>query len=141
MQYAAHLPSTRDLLVPVVALAIGAAGAVGIYSALDETDVSVQPTRVVISEPVQPGAGTSAKNEAGTASAIGGTQVNESSFGKDEAGTASAIGAGSFPTPDPQTFGKDEAGTAASIGGSQPRDLSQSERQYLNSHGVGAPNK
>ena len=35
MQYAAHLPSSRSMIAPIVALAIGAAGAAGLYAALE----------------------------------------------------------------------------------------------------------
>jgi hypothetical protein len=90
MQYAAHLPSTRVLIAPLVALAIGAAGATGIYALSDGTDVQLQPTRVIVAEqPSQPSAAT--KDEAATAAAIG--QSGQSrSFAKDEAATAAAIG-------------------------------------------------
>ena len=37
MQYAAHLPSLRNLMVPVLALTIGAAGATATYAVLDDT--------------------------------------------------------------------------------------------------------
>jgi hypothetical protein len=118
MQYAAHFPSARDLLVPVVALAIGAAGAVGVYSVLDETDVSVQPTRVVVTEPVQPGAGTSAKNEAGAAAAVAGSPVTQS-FGKDEAASAAAIGGSPLSQ---SSIGEDDASSAARPGGGPPAE-------------------
>jgi hypothetical protein len=110
MQYAAHLLSPRTLLVPVVALAIGAAGATGIYALSDGTDVSLQPTRVIVAEtPSQPS--TATKDEAATAAAIG-NHVQSSSFGKDEAATAAAIG----NHVQSSSFGKDEAATAAAIG-------------------------
>jgi hypothetical protein len=90
MQYAARLPSSRTLIAPVVALALGAAGATGIYALSDGTDIQLQPTRVIVAEqPSQPSKAT--KDEAATAAAIG-HSVQSSSFGKDEAATAAAIG-------------------------------------------------
>jgi hypothetical protein len=72
MEYAANLPNPRSLLVPAIALVIGAGGAVGVYAALDDTDVNIQPTRVVVAEPpAAPSEGVAAKDEAGTAAAIG----------------------------------------------------------------------
>ena len=44
MQYAERLPNSRTLLVPVLALAIGAAAATGTYALLDgETVVVGEP--------------------------------------------------------------------------------------------------
>ena len=95
MEYVAQLPtSTRKLLAPMAALLIGAAGAVGAYAALDDTDVGVQPARVIVTEaPAPPSEGVAAKDEARTAAAITGSIPSSSSFeGKDEAKTAAAIG-------------------------------------------------
>jgi hypothetical protein len=89
MQYAARLPSRRTLLAPAVALALGAAGATGIYALSDGTDVQLQPTRVIVAE--QPSQPSTVKDEAATAAAIG-NSGQSSSFGKDEAATAAAIG-------------------------------------------------
>jgi len=113
MQYAAHLPNTRSLVVPMVSLVIGAAGAVGIYAVLDETDVTIEPTRVVVQ---QPNDGVNAKHESTTASAIGGP-VQSPSATKDEASTAAAIGG---PVQS-SSAGKDEASTAAALGGPRQR--------------------
>jgi hypothetical protein len=120
MEYVVRQPRTKSLLVPVLALAIGAAGAVGINAALDDTDVG--GPRVIVSEPVTPGAGVAAKDEAATAAAIArppatitvnpstGYPVGET---KDEAASAAAIG-NSSPLVSRET--KDEAATAAAIG-------------------------
>jgi hypothetical protein len=126
----------------MVSLVIGAAGAVGIYAALDETDVTIEPTRVVVQ---QPNEGASAKHESSTASAIGGP-VQSSSTGVDEASTAAAVGGranpyASFPGKGerstaadhggprqrtaPDASGKDEASTAAAVGGSSQDEPSQ----------------
>ena len=132
MQYAAHLPNTRSLVVPMVSLVIGAAGAVGIYAVLDETDVTIEPTRVVVQ---QPNDGVNAKHESTTASAIGGP-VQSPSADKDESSIAAAVGGrarGLVPRQGrgvhgrgsrgprqrfaPDTSGTDEAATAAAIGG------------------------
>jgi hypothetical protein len=92
MEYAAHLPNRSTMLVPVLALAIGAGGAVGLYAAVDETDVNIQPTRVVVAEtPAQPGQGVSAKDEAASAAAIHTSSPRTWIETKDEAGTAAAI--------------------------------------------------
>jgi hypothetical protein len=115
MQYAAHLPNTRSLAVPMVSLVIGAAGAVGIYAALDETDVTIEPTRVVVQEPNN---GAGAKHESATASAIGGP-VQSSSAVKDEASIAAAVGGRA--NPEASFPGKDEATTAAALGGPRQR--------------------
>jgi hypothetical protein len=94
MDYAASLPSPRSVLVPAIALVIGAGGAIGVYAALDDTDVNIQPTRVVVADPpATPGEGMAAKHEAATAAAISGTAAPAWLDSKDEAGTAAAIGA------------------------------------------------
>jgi hypothetical protein len=72
MEYAARLFNARSVLVPAVALLIGAGGAVGVYAAVDDTDVELQPTRIVVADPpAPPSEGVAAKDEAGTAAAIG----------------------------------------------------------------------
>lgn len=74
MDYAANLLNPRSVLVPAIALVIGAGGAIGVYAALDDTDVNIQPTRVVVADPpAAPGEGVAAKHEAATAAAISGT--------------------------------------------------------------------
>ena len=129
MQYAAHLPNTRSMLAPVVALAIGAAGATGIYAALDDNAANVQPAPVVIT---QTSPATSGPNEASVAAAVGSqapavSGPNEASVaaavahpptvsspGKDESSTAAAIGRS---TAGPSSSGPDEASVASFIGG------------------------
>jgi hypothetical protein len=115
MEYVAQLPTgTRKILAPMVALVIGAAGTVGAYAALDDAEVGVQPTRVIVTEaPAPPSEGVAAKDEAATAAAITGSIPSRSSFGKDEAKTAAAVG-NSLPLR--SSFGKDEAKTAAAVG-------------------------
>jgi hypothetical protein len=82
------------MVAPMVALVIGAAGAVGAYAALDDAEVGVKPARVIVTEaPAPPSEGVAAKDEARTAAAITGSIPSSSSFdGKDEAKTAAAIG-------------------------------------------------
>jgi hypothetical protein len=71
MQYAAHLPSSRSMIAPVLALAIGAAGATGLYAALDGKDVQLRPAHVIVTEtPAAPTGAVAAKDEAATAAAI-----------------------------------------------------------------------
>jgi hypothetical protein len=107
MQYAAHLPNTRALVAPIVALAIGAAGATGIYALVDENSNST-PAAIVISEPV-----TTGPNEAGVAAAVSSAPVVSSSSSVDEAGVAAAVSSAPVVS---QASGKDEASTAAAIG-------------------------
>ena len=95
MEYAANLLSPRSVLVPAIALVIGAGGAIGVYAALDDTDVNVEPTRVVVADPpAAPSEGVAAKHEAASAAAIATPADSPSTFaGKDEAASAAAIGA------------------------------------------------
>jgi hypothetical protein len=130
MEYTAQLLNPRALLVPLIALVVGAGGAIGVYAVLDDTDVNVQPTRVVVADPpAQPGPGVAAKHESATAAAIA-TPAPTSSFeGKDEAASAAAI---STPGPTSSFKGKDEAATASAIGtGSQT--VTSSPRTWLES--------
>jgi hypothetical protein len=117
MEYVVRQPRTKSLLVPVLALAIGAAGAVGLNAALDDTDGGSGSARVIVPDPVTPGAGTAAKDEAATAAAIArhpslagatGVTVNPST---------------GYPTSLPSTETKDEAATAAAIGNSSSSPL------------------
>jgi hypothetical protein len=90
MHYAAQLSAPRSILVPLLALAIGAGGAVGTYALLDDTDVSIEPTKVIVANPplqsTIPG-----KDEARAAAAVSTSSLAGTS-GKDEARTAAAIG-------------------------------------------------
>jgi hypothetical protein len=119
MQYAERLPalpSARTVVVPVVALVIGAAAATGTYALLDDDKSGSQATapRVIVAEPpAQPGEGVGAKNEAGVAAAIGSSAVSPATEPKDEAGVAAAIGSSAVS---PATEPKDEAGSAAAVG-------------------------
>jgi hypothetical protein len=77
---------------------VGGAIATGVWW-LTDNDVNILPesepvTRVIVTQPVQPGAGTAAKNEAGVAAAISGLAVEPGAgtAAKDEAGTAAAVG-------------------------------------------------
>jgi hypothetical protein len=117
MHYAAQLSHPRSILVPLVALVIGAGGAVGTYALLDDTDVSVNPTRVIVTDaPVKPGQGVAAKNEAGTAAAVG-VQPQAQDFGKDEAATAAALDA------DASTSARDDAPTSSLAGSTTERHI------------------
>ena len=89
------LPSARTIVVPVVALVIGAAAATATYAVLDEDTSGSQATAtkvIVADSPAQPGAGVGAKNEAGVAAATGNPAVSPQTGLKDEASTAAAIG-------------------------------------------------
>jgi hypothetical protein len=120
MQYTARLPSvpsTKTVAVPLVALVLGAAAATGAYALIDDGTIDVQPSTskvIVIDKLAQPGQGTAAKDEAGTAAAIAGNPVGQGTAAKDEAGTAAAIAGNPVGQG---TAAKDEAGTAAAISG------------------------
>jgi hypothetical protein len=94
MQYAAHLPNTRAMVAPVVALVIGAAGATGAYALIDDNAESIQPAAIVVTHTP---AAQSGPNEAGVAAVVG-TQTPGSSTGKDESATAAAVGNSSVDT-------------------------------------------
>ena len=93
------LPSRTPVVAAIAALLIGGAIATGVWW-LTDNDVSILPesepvTRVIVAQPIQPGAGTAAKNEAGVAAAVGGLAAGEPGAGtaaKDEAGAAAAVG-------------------------------------------------
>jgi hypothetical protein len=136
MEYAARLFNPRSVLVPALALVIGAGGAVGVYAVLDDTDVDIQPTRVVVADPpAKPGEGVSAKHESSTATAISNRASGSSSAGKDEAASAAAIG-----TSSPRTWleSKDEAGTAAAIGGDPQTGIDPQTANRTDPHGPAA---
>jgi hypothetical protein len=116
MQYAAHLPSSRTLIAPVVALALGAAGATGIYALSDGTDVQLQPERVIVVEKSQSSA--AGKNEAATAAAIG--KGSQGTFSKNEAATAAAIGKGEQPQLNSQFRGRSAVSIQDSTTGARP---------------------
>jgi hypothetical protein len=143
MDYAANLLNPRSLVVPAIALVIGAGSAVGLYAALDDTDVDIQPTRVVVADPpAPPSEGVAAKHEANTAAAISTPDTPSWSQGKDEAASAAAIA-----TSSPRTWleSKDEAGTAAAIatdegrrGGGPPAENDQATANRTDPHGPAA---
>jgi hypothetical protein len=104
MQYAERLPAlpaARTIVVPAVALIIGAAAATGAYALLDDDPSGSQasaPKVIVAEPPAQPGPGVSAKNEAGVAAAIGSPAATSATETKDEAGIAAAVGQSSGAT-------------------------------------------
>jgi hypothetical protein len=128
MQYSMHLPTHRALVVPAAALALGAAGATGIYALIDSgNEVNVLPEKVIVA-PAPSSTASAArvfpKDEAATAAAVraGLTRVSPGSgsraFPKDEAATAAAVSAGRRPVPPAsgsRAFPKDEAATAAAV--------------------------
>ena len=125
------------MLAPMVALVIGAAGAVGAYAALDDAEVGVQPTRVIVTEaPAPPSEGVAAKDEAATAAAITGSIPSSSSFGKDEARTAAAVGNSS---PLRSSFGKDEARTAAAVGNANRAATPNTPNRASTAQGIPSP--
>lgn len=108
MQYAAHLPNTRSMVAPVVALAIGAAGATGLYAALDSNTGSAQPAPIVVKQSARTPV-ASGPNEASVAASVARPSAVSPSSGKDESSTAAAVGSSSA--------GPDEASVASAIGG------------------------
>jgi hypothetical protein len=76
------LPSRTPVVAAIAALLIGGAIATGVWW-LTDNDVNLLPesepaTRVIVTQPVEPGAGTATKNEAGVAAAISGPVAGES---------------------------------------------------------------
>jgi hypothetical protein len=119
MEYAANLLTPRRVLVPEIALVIGGGGAIGVYAALDDTDVNIAPTRVLVADPpAAPSVGVGAKHEGATAAAISGANAPTSFEGKDEAASAAAMAA---PSAGTWLNSKDEAGTSAAIGAHEGR--------------------
>ena len=121
----------NELVAPLAALlALGVAVATGAYALIDDDQVSNSPSSkvIVLDSPATPGAGVSAKNEAGTAAAI--STIPAPSAGasaKDEAATAASIG--TFASPGAGVSTKDEAASAAAISTAQPN-----ERDPLSAH-------
>ena len=119
MQYAERLtsvPSPKSVVVPLVALVLGAAAATGAYALIDNNEqVAQAPSNVIVLDtPAPAGEGTIAKNEAGTAAAIRTVSLpGEGVSAKNEAGTAAAIS--SVSGPGEGVSAKNEAGTAAAI--------------------------
>jgi hypothetical protein len=109
MEYAGQLLNPRRILAPAVALVIGAAGAVGAYALIDDADVGVQATKVIVTKAPER-SGADEKNESGVAAAIAGSRTPE--FTKNEASTAAAISAGEAQAA-PQTGIPSPAATAA----------------------------
>ena len=107
MDYTARLarPSTRTMVVPAVALVIGAAAATGVYALIDNGGEAIQAaTRVIVVEtPAQHSADIPGKNETATAAAISPTASVSTT---DEAATAAAI----VPTADTQLRGSKARG-------------------------------
>jgi hypothetical protein len=137
MQYAERLPNPRVMVVPIVALAIGAAAATGTYALVDGTGVDVQPTRVIVADaPAQPGQGVAAKDEAANAAAIAHPVSSSTSFGKSEAATAAAVG---NPASDSSSFGKSEAATAAAVGNPASDSSSFGKSEAATAAAVGSP--
>jgi len=115
------------LVVPLVALVVGAGAATGAYALIDNADESVQGSKVVVVESPAPGsAAIPGKNEAKTAAGIT-SQVpgNAEIAGKDEAATAAAI-AGSA--------GVELRGSKASTSGSSADEAAIARR--TDPHGV-----
>ena len=119
MQYAERLPtlpSPRAMVVPVVALVIGAGAATGAYALLDDDGSGPAPstTKVIVAEPVQPGAGVAAKDEAAVAAAISNSSARPATEVKDEAAIAAAVGQANH-------HGEFSGSTASQYGTSQHR--------------------
>ena len=94
MQYAERLPTTKTLLTPVLALAIGAAAATGAYGLLDKETVVVGEPEVIVAEVPAPGTVAKTKNEAAIAAGIAAGAANDAPGLKNEAAIAAGISAG-----------------------------------------------
>jgi hypothetical protein len=95
------LPSTRTLVVPIVALAIGVAGLAGAYAVIDDGGATTDSGVVALrGTPVAP---SQTKDEAAIAAAIGNRGAGGQGETKDESAIAAAI------APSPQETASDEA--------------------------------
>jgi hypothetical protein len=127
MQYVERLPNPRAMIVPVVALAVGAAAATGTYALLDSDGVTIEPTKVIVAEaPSVPSQGVGAKDEAATAAAVGSQyhvprQSTTTSFsGKDEASTAAAVGSQYHGSGNSLELRGSKAATPSQTSGARP---------------------
>jgi hypothetical protein len=104
MQYAATrstLPSRHTILVPLVALLVGAAAAVGGYALIDNQDTVQAPSKVVFVDTPAPGAQASDSTpRVAPYLSHGGSPTSDGSSTKDEAAAAAAIGSGSALSAD-----------------------------------------
>jgi hypothetical protein len=112
MQYAERLPtlpSPRTMVAPLVALVIGAGAATGAYALLDNDGSSSASgtTKVIVTEPVQPGSGTAAKDEAAVAAAVGQVGGGAELHGSK----ASQYGTSQYRLAEPQ-YGSADHGTS-----------------------------
>jgi hypothetical protein len=107
-----HLPSRTPVVAAIAALLVGGAIASGVWW-LTDNDVNILPesepvTKVIVTQPVEPGAGTATKNEAGVAAAISGPVANEGGLSAGQLyGTSQyrievnpSTGYPAYPTPD-----------------------------------------
>jgi hypothetical protein len=95
------VPSTRTMLVPIVALAIGVAGLAGAYAVIDDGGGTTESGVVALrGTPVVP---SQTKDEATIAAAIGNPSRGGQGETKDEAAIAAAI------APSSQDSASDEA--------------------------------
>jgi hypothetical protein len=73
MEYAARLtrfPSRQSIVVPLVALVLGAGIATGAYALIDDGNTATASKVIVVEQPGPHAADIAGKNEAGTAAAI-----------------------------------------------------------------------
>jgi hypothetical protein len=93
MEYAAprltKAPSRRSIVVPLVALVLGAGVATGTYALIDNGS-STDSQVIVVQRPGPHTADIAGKNEAATAAAIG-TQVTQPAQHPNEAATAASV--------------------------------------------------
>jgi F0F1-type ATP synthase membrane subunit c/vacuolar-type H+-ATPase subunit K len=94
MQYAERLPTTKTLLAPVLALAVGAAAATGAYAVLDSETMVVGKPEVIVAEVPAPGTVAETKNEAAIAAGIAVGAAGTGAETKNEAAIAAGISAG-----------------------------------------------
>ena len=94
MEYAAprltRSPSRQSVLVPLVALVLGAGVATGTYALIDNGSTTTASKVVVVDRTSPQSADIPGKNEAATAAAIGGT-VPQTASHPNEAATAASI--------------------------------------------------
>jgi hypothetical protein len=111
-----HLPSRTPVVAAIAALLVGGAIATGVWW-LTDNDVNILPqpepaaTKVIVSQPVEPGAGTAVKDEAAVAAAISGTsRVDVNPSTGYPAYPLPSSGYPSYPSPSPDSSQRGSGG-------------------------------
>jgi hypothetical protein len=103
MQYAARLPrrpSTRSLVIPLIALVVGAGAATGAYALIDDGGASASSTKyVVLDQNAFPGKDEAATGAAISTSSSSGVQLRGSKASATGSTSSSSSDSSSTATP------------------------------------------